>query len=310
MRLGKLIYKYIFQPTSAIRYNLHHFGLLGWYKMYTGEQQMKKAAITLTPVKLLNNYILEVSYLTGAKYWHQTVFCAHSLAYILQGQVKVNIYSDGTLSAIHRKVLNSVLPGINLINPVQIHKNLEQFLPECDFPKLRSLRDTNPFFRKLIDMRLNDKYIIQLDSDMLFFNTPHELIKAYNTGNYYFMQDKIKSSFYVLPENTISKYLNIPIKEKINSGILAYNSADIDWIFVEKTCSYLLQHTSSIHPPMFEQTLNAIIISQLKGNALNQYYNILYDGENNQLDDIDIVRHYIFKAKLPYFTKEWKKAIR
>jgi hypothetical protein len=157
-------------------------------------------------------------------------------------------------------------------------------------------------------MRINDRYIIQLDSDMLFFNEPEDLIRAYSNDENYFMQDTIPASYYVLPEDIISKDLNILICEKINSGILAYNSSKIDWHLVERTCAYLMQNSQDVHPPMFEQTLNAIIISWLGGKPLKPAYRILYADKGEKISSSDIVRHYIFKAKLPYFTTEWRKA--
>jgi hypothetical protein len=309
MTLGSLVYKVFFRPTLKIRYYIGHFGLMGWYKLHNGELQMKKAATSLPPVALLLNYDLEVSYLTGVKYWHQTIFCAYSLARALKGRVRINIYSDGTLTPALTGFISKALPAVNIINAEDLSRQINEVLPEKDFPTLRALREKNPFFRKLVDMRINDRYIVQLDSDMLFFNEPEELIKAYKDNENYFMQDTIPASYYVLPEDMISKDLGIPMCEKINSGILAYNSSKIDWHFVEHICAYLLQNAAGVHPPMFEQTLNAIIISWLGGKPLKPAYRILYADRGEETQPSDIVRHYIFKAKLPYFTTEWKKVI-
>ena len=275
--------------------------------MHFGELKMKKAAGKLPPIELTDDHLLEVSYLTGKKYWHQTAFCAYSLAKIFGGRVKINIYSDGSLTDIHMHSLKKALPNIVFVKEAEIQTRLEQLLPVAHFPVLRSLRESNPFFRKLIDMRLNNRYIVQLDSDMIFFNTPNELVENYNTSNNFFMQDVIYASYYVLPENILEQFLSFPIKPKINSGILAYNATAIDWKFVENTCEYLYKNGHTTHPPMLEQTLNAIIMSQLKGQPLSPRYRILYDYRGEEMVNSDIVRHYIFKAKLLYFTSEWKK---
>jgi len=277
--------------------------------MIYGEQQMKKAAANLPSFPLLTNHVLEVSYLTGKRYWHQTAFCAYSLAKILQGKIKINIYSDGSLSKYQSNVLSKGLPGIEIIKMHEILHQLEKRLPQNSFPTLRFLRENNPFFRKLIDMRLNDRYIVQLDSDMLFFNTPSELLNSYQTGGNYFMQDTLQNSYYVLDEKIIEEHLKVNIKEKINSGILAYNSKDIDWVYVEECCKFLLDRIEVISPPMFEQTLNAIIISKLNGKPLDDSYHILYDSDKEIKQESDVVRHYIFKAKKQYFINEWKKII-
>lgn len=307
LSLGKWLYKYYFQPTLKYRYNITHFGLLGWFKMHRGEKAMKRAALKLNPITLLENPLLEVSYLTGKNYWHQTIFCAYSLAKALHGRVKINIYSDGSLSEQQNTAIRHVLANVCIIENKTIELQIEQILPKQKFPTLNYLRSENAFFRKLVDMRINDGYIIQLDSDMLFFSRPDMLVNAFKTELFFYMQDTIDSSFYVIPEEKISSQLGITVKPKINSGILAYNSSKIDWIFIEKTCEYLLANIRSIHPPMLEQTINAIIISMLKGNALDGSYKILYNSDCDNLEESDVVRHYIYKAKYRYLTQEWKK---
>lgn len=309
MTLGSIIYKLFFKPHLNIRYNIGHFGLMGWYRMCSGEKQMKKSAASLPPITLSEDHLLEVSYLTGANYWHQTIFCAYSLARVLNGRVRINIYSDGTLNPKLAGFIKKALPNIIIVDQDDLRKQIDNILPEKDFPLLRALREKDAFFRKLVDMRANGRYIIQLDSDMLFFNKPERLISAYRDDENYFMQDTIPASYYVLPEDIISKKLNIPTREKINSGILAYNSAKIDWHFVERTCAYLIENAPHLHPPMFEQTLNAIIISWLDGKPLKPEYRILYAYKGEETNLSDVVRHYIFKAKMLYFTTEWKTVL-
>jgi hypothetical protein len=277
--------------------------------MATGEAAMKRHASKLKSISLSGPPLLEVSYLTGERYWHQTIFCAYSLAQQLGGKVVINIYSDGTFNSSHSALYHKILPGINIIDSATMGGQIEQLLPERDFPTLRQLREQYPFFRKLVDMRLNNRYVVQLDSDMLFFAYPQELVNAYNTGNYYFMQDTIPASYYVLPENEMNEELNLSIKEKINSGILAYNSADINWNFVEETTKHLLERVPTVHPPRFEQTINAIIISKLNGQPLPPHYRIFYDSKGNYSDNNDVVRHYIFRSKLKYFGLEWRKIL-
>lgn len=149
--------------------------------MSQGEKTMKRQSAKLRPVTLTEDILLEVSYLTGRKYWHQTIFCAYSLATHLQCKVAINIYSDGTLSARHIDLFNKILKNVNIIDPATIQKQLDELLPHAEFPALRLLRGQNAFFRKLVDMRLNKRYVVQLDSDMLFFGAPQALVDAYNT---------------------------------------------------------------------------------------------------------------------------------
>jgi hypothetical protein len=308
--IGKLIYKYFFAPTLPIRYYLTHFGVGGWLRLVNGERSMKIAAQKLKPIVLSDDYQLECNYLTGEKYWYQTIFCAYSLAKVMQGRVKINIYSDGTTmppSVI--SLFNKVLKGIRVISPNDVENDFNLKLPADRYPSVRYLRGFHPMFRKLIDTRLNDRYIVQLDSDMLFFNFPVTLVEAYLTGDSYFMEDKADKSFYVVPEKQIEEQFGLTMKPNINAGILAFDSARIDWDFVECVCKYFLENLPVIYGPLLEQTINAIIVSRLDAKPLNQYYNILYDNKNNAVSADDVVRHYIFKAREFYQSSEWQKVL-
>lgn len=307
--IGKLVYKYFFAPTLPIRYHLKHFGLPGWLRLANGEKEMKSAAQKLPPITLSEDFQLECSYLTGEKYWHQTIFCAYSLAKVMQGRVRINIYSDGTLSSERINLFKKVLKGVCIVSPNDMQNLIDTTLPIAQYPSLRHLREVSPFFRKLIDMRLNNRYVVQLDSDMLFFNFPATLVEGFKTGASYFMEDKMEASYYVLPEEQIASQFGLEMKQKINSGILAYNSACIHWDFVEMVCTYFLENVPVIHPPLLEQTINAIIVSQLGAQPLNPQYNILYNNKNNPTSADDVVRHYIFKAREFYQHTEWKKVI-
>ena len=308
MGIGRLIYKIFFKPTLQIRYHIHHFGLSGWYKLYKGEQQMKKAAMNITPVSLAKDHLLEVNYLTGAKYWHQTIFCAQSLARVLQGNVKINIYSDGTLNQTHEAFIERAIPGIVFIIEEGVNEYLERFLPVSQFPTLHYLRKWHPFFRRLIDIHSDTEWAVHLDSDMLFFDRPQQIIEAYQNKTAIYMEEHLQNSYFVDDEKILKDKYNISCISNVNGGIIAYNG-NIDYTDLEQKAKTLLDQYPNAGPAQVEQTLMSYLLFKQNAKPLDKHLHpIFYDG-NIGLDNSPIVRHYIFKAKLPYFTSEWKKIL-
>ncbi|QTE36667.1 hypothetical protein J3L18_26655 [Mucilaginibacter gossypii] len=309
MSLGKIAYKYFFKPTFSIRYHISHFGLKGWLNMQRGEQQMKKAALKFPPLSLSKQKILNVSFLTGAKYWHQTIFCAYTLAHFSDGEIGIRLYSDGTLTDEQIGFINQVLPGIETISEQQVLQHLNLVLPQHTFPTLRHLRNWHPFFRRLIDIHTSPSWAIHMDSDMIFFGKPNQIIEAYQRKTAVYMKEQLASSYFVDSEDTLKDKYGINCIKSVNGGIIAYDNARVDYTDLEEKAKLLLQHYPQAGPAQVEQTLMSYMLHHQNAAALDEKsYSIFYDDKPD-LSRPNIVRHYIFKAKLPYLTSEWKKVI-
>ncbi|SDI22665.1 hypothetical protein SAMN05192573_117117 [Mucilaginibacter gossypii] len=277
--------------------------------MRRGEQQMKKAALKLPPLNLSKHKILNVSFLTGAKYWHQTIFCAYTLAHFSDGEIGIRLYSDGTLTDEQIGFINQVLPGIETISEQQVLQHLNLVLPQHTFPTLRHLRNWHPFFRRLIDIHTSPSWAIHMDSDMIFFGKPNQIIEAYQRKTAVYMKEQLASSYFVDSEDTLRDKYGINCIKSVNGGIVAYNNDKVDYADLEEKAKLLLQHYPQAGPAQVEQTLMSYMLHHQNAAALDEKsYSIFYDDKPD-LSRPDIVRHYIFKAKLPYLTSEWKKVI-
>jgi hypothetical protein len=276
----------------------------------TLEQRMKAAAKRLKPVPLLSDFGLEVNYLTGDKYWHQTLFCAWSLATIMEGQVKINIYSDGSLRKKHNKTIEKTLPGILIKPEKQVDHYLNKVLPDDNYPTLRRLRKSHPFFRRLLDIHTQPSWSIHLDSDMLFLKKPGELINAFLNKSAIYMKDHLVKSYFVDDEKTLETNFGIYCKANVNGGIIAYDHDKVDYIDLERKAKLLSETYPNTGAAQLEQTLMSYVLYMQGANPLEmERYTIFFDS-NIHTTESQIVQHYIFKAKLPYFSSEWKKIVR
>ncbi|MEN0054042.1 MAG: hypothetical protein AAGC65_10245 [Mucilaginibacter sp.] len=289
-----------------IRYYIGHFGLIGSYNMERGERQMRKSALKLPPINLSVNKTLEVNYLTGALHWHQTIFCAYTLAKHLDGKVGIKLYSDGTLTDEYIDYIKKALPGVEAVSETEVVRQLDIVLPEDSFPTLRYLRNWHPFFRRLIDIHTSPSWAIHLDSDMIFFDKPVQILDAYQRKTALYMKEGLTDSYFVDNEELLRDKYGIDCIKSVNGGIIAYDNNKVDYADLEAKAKLLLEQYPNAGPAQVEQTLMSYVLYQQNALPLDERtYTIFYDDKPD-LTQPQIVRHYIFKAKKPYFTSEWK----
>jgi hypothetical protein len=109
---------------------------------------MVEAAKTLRPLETTGRESFEVRFLTGAKYWYQTLFCAWSLQIRSPVQIRPVIYDDGTLTLEHVEHICRAIPWARTVWISSIESRLDKVLPAQRFPELRSRRLSYPHLRK------------------------------------------------------------------------------------------------------------------------------------------------------------------
>jgi hypothetical protein len=307
MSLGKLVYKYLYAPTASIRYNLHHFGIKGWHAYKNGEKQMKVAAVNFPAINLQTaDDVPVISYLTGEKYWHQTIFGIQSLVNHYGNNIGIDIYSDGSLTPPIIDTLKNYCPQIAIITEEQIMANLNAIIPADKYPSLHFLRSWSAFFKRMIDIHCKMQWAIHLDSDMLFFKYPDDLTDFSKQKKAFFMQEQMNASYFVDDSEVLLKKYDIPTLQNVNGGIIAYDGSVVDYQRLEHIAKLLLENYFHQGPARIEQTLMSYILAMQNGTPLNKTdYKIYYDSAVDDNDNATL-RHYIFKAKLPYFSAEWK----
>ena len=310
MGLGSFIYKFYFKPTLKFRYNLTHFGIKGWYQMTTGEASMKREALKLR--NYLSNYSkdnIQLNFLTGKNYWHQTIFCIESFIQHYGNNFSVNIYSDGTINDKIKSLFKNYCKEIEIVSNEKIETKLKRIIPIKDFPYLNQVRAWHPFFRRLIDIHINPGWNLHLDSDMLFFKYPSALIEAFERKQAIFMFEQLDDSYFVDSVVVLKEKFDIDTIEKVNGGIIAYNSDQVNYIDLEEKLRVILQNYKTAIPAEVEQTLMShILFNQYAKPLSKDEYNIFYGKDINS--GLKTVSHYIFKAKKPYFSQEWKRVIK
>jgi hypothetical protein len=290
--------------------NLARYRRFGGYRQYrqmiAGEHAMRKAAETLPSVPSFTSG-LPIFFLTGKNYLHQTLFCIRSLSLNTAAQLKFVLVDDGTFDSALTTRINRQLPGATLVTQETITHNLDRLLPAEAYPHLRARRAVYPHLRKLTDIHTLDapEWKLVLDSDMLFWQEPVELINWLNHPTQpIYMTDCVESYGYT--QELMSTLTADDIPSKLNVGIIGLSSTAINWKKLDGWIEVLEQKQGTSY--YLEQALTAMLIGSRPCTVLDASAYEVNPPMNGKHDDV-VLQHYVDLSKKIYYGEAWKKLI-
>jgi len=280
-------------------------GLISYKKMLMGKQEMIKASTKLPPI-LSDEHGYSIYFLTGKNYLFQTFFCAFSLVQASNNSFQFILIDDGSFDELLKTKAKEQMPGVKIISKVEIADNLLAKLPIQDFPYLHRKREVYPHIKKLIDIHtINDQdYKLVLDSDMLFWDEPIEILDwLKNPSGALHMVDCEES--YGYNKDLMESLCEAKIPELVNVGVLGLQSKTINWIALERWAKTLEETEGASY--FLEQALSTMVIANQKRTILSNddYLVNPNDGEERQ----KILGHYVDLSKKEYFETAWKLLI-
>lgn len=302
--LGKVLRHLYHRPIGLARKSIAEGGPLQQMKTAAGEKQMIEAAMELTPLRApIIGPAAEVSFLTGPRFWHQTVFCFLSLQLRTDSRITPNIYSDGSLFKETVDQILRVIPWAKIHMHEEIEAKLDTILPETSYPTLRQRRREYPHLRKFIDLHLDRPgYTIVADSDMLFFRRPSELMKLFESQSAFFIQDI--GNAYGYPLEFLNELLGEKVPEKVNVGLYGLDSSTLDWDEIEHWCRQQIE----VHGPHYlqEQGLTAMALARANPVVLPRDEYLVMPSLSEGRIPTAALHHYVAETKRSYFQNTWR----
>lgn len=292
-------------PVSKWKTIQRFGGLMSYRKMLMGKQEMIKASAKLPPI-LSDEHGYSIYFLTGKNYLFQTFFCAFSLIQASNNSFQFILIDDGSFDELLKTKAKEQMPGVKIISKVEIADNLLAKLPIQDFPYLHRKREVYPHIKKLIDIHtMNDQgYKLVLDSDMLFWDEPIEILDwLRNPSGALHMVDCEES--YGYNKDLMESLCEAKIPEMVNVGVLGLQSKTINWIALERWAKTLEETEGASY--FLEQALSTMVIANQKRSILStdDYLVNPNDGEERQ----KTLGHYVDLSKKQYFETAWKLLI-
>lgn len=311
LRLGRLAYRLWHRPRQWCDWGRRYGWRLTW-RAARGERAMAAAVRSLpAPPPPQQRLDAPVCFLTGRHFWQQTAFCIHSL--LRQGRTGVRLYlaSDGTLDPGLGDRLIALFPDARILGHDELDEQTAAALPPARYPTLHAHRRRFVLLRKLTDTLAGQRgYRLFLDSDMLFWRRPDELLNRVGRSEPLYMAD-LGDDGYALPRAVLKQRLGVEAAPGVNSGLVGVHAERVDWDLVERAC--LLLVAEGRDQRLLEQTLWALILAGQDARPLDAgEYRVVIDSPGLQAALVagrPVLLHYAWHARLPYGADEWRHYI-
>lgn len=303
MGFGIAFYKLFHQPRQFFQ-RWHTVGLGTIADLATAQRQMEAAAATLPPLPPQSGEPLEVYYLSGRKFWYQTVFCFYSLAQQSDLNLRLVVVDDGTLAPRYQTLIRQVCPTVRFVLRTEIETRLDAVLPRDRYPTLRSRREEYPNLRKLTDIHAGTTgWKLVLDSDMLFFHPPVTLLDwLQNPQGPCHMVDV--ETAYGYSFDLMQQLAGVPIPERINVGITGLQSEALNWDELEHWCRTQIEQAGSHYYQ--EQALIAMVMAQSNCCVMPVEDYVVMPAEPEVIEPQAQLHHYVADSKSSYFHYGWQ----
>ncbi len=301
---GKLAYKYLFKPIIAPLKD--NGGTLGYYKVKSGQTQMKKASkdLIIPDFKNLKEEVA-VCAVAGKNNWYQMIFCLYSFYTQLGFNLKTVVIDDGTLDEAFHLIIKKQLPYVEIISHEEAHQKVISYFPGNIYPVISGLFDKFVVFKKLFHARILIKGpVLVLDADMLFYKRPDALIKWIHTSEKpVYMYDK----YTIYGPQTDELLKKNVIKANVNTGIIGLNNDLLNWNEIENFAGEYLQNGPLTY--LMEQALYAMYLNKKEAICLPmEDYEILPEKAEAQ-DPKAVMHHYPTEYRKYYYRFAWRKVL-
>ncbi len=300
--LGKAFYIFYYKPKGFIKKTLER-GILNRLLDEQARKSMEASAYQLTALQPKQPYY-DIHFLTGDRFWYQTVFCAYSMAQHSNISLRPVIYDDGTLALKYQKEILRIFPNAQIHLKNDLDEKIETHIPARKFPYLRERRENYPNIRKLTDIHIGSEgWKLVLDSDMLFFRQPDTLLDWLQNPTQPCHMVDTETSYGYSPA-LMESLAGAKLAERVNVGICGLNSSELDWEQIEHWCKILIESEGTHYYQ--EQALIAMLMAGRDCVVADESnYHVMPDREE-VITPRAVLHHYVANSKPWYFRYGWQ----
>lgn len=303
--IGNLGYTLYYKPRGWLKKVIKN-GLFNSLSIEKGRQAMVNASALLKVAEPPSN-VAEVYFLTGKKFWPLTAFCMYSLSKQSDNKLRAVFVDDGSLDDALIKTMHLQFPGCIIKTSAQIEADIKTYLPESEYPVINKKRAVYPHIKKLTDVHAGSKgWKLVLDSDMLFFKYPAEMLKWLDAPKQpFFLYDPIYSYHYSL--RLMEQFAGNAIIPNLNVGAIGLKSESIDWDKLETWIAQLEEKEGTNY--LLEQALSAMLVAGDEPIIADRKEYIVMPEPSEVEHPSATLHHYVADSKEWYYKKAWQQVI-
>ncbi|MBL4884092.1 MAG: hypothetical protein JKY95_06100 [Planctomycetaceae bacterium] len=272
--LGRLLYNYKLRFGDGYR--------TAWYRDVVRLRILKTPPVVADDIS-----VCEIHVLTSEADWLNLVWALKSFYRASGRKYGLCIHDDGTLTDEIRKTLAQHFPAARILHRKESEEIVVAQLE--NYPLCKEFRLSNHLSPKVFDFRhhLRADRMFLLDSDVLFFKEPTELLRRIEDPQY--QKNSVNAdvaSAYTVDPVVVKQQCNVDLISRFNSGlgVIHRDSLRLDWIEEFLGLPDILSHFWRI-----EQTIFALSSSRFGTELLPPEYDVFLEGKVEQRPS----RHYV-----------------
>ena len=238
----------------------------------------------------------------------ESIACLKSFYRFCDKKFPLHYHDDGTLTLKDIKTLKFHFINVKIISFYRATEEVNHYLKNNNFLECYQLRNAKILYSRLFDFHYfsEGKQILQLDSDLLFFQKPVELLKSLENNLSVYNLDR--GPAYSYSYSTIENYIQRKMAYHFNAGLVSYKSnINESSKFIN---DFLKTKPVSERDWVLDQTMLAMYLSTKGCQPLSRKYDLAYhyviDFNNNEFGDV-VSQHYCAWArnmhKIDFITK-------
>ena len=279
-----------------IRSRFQHGVSVAWYR-----DIVRKQILSTDPVVADDSSVAEIHVMTSSSDWLNLIWTLKSFYSLSPRPYGLVIHNDGTLTDAIRQIFRHHFPACRMIDREESDNEVADLLKA--FPLSNEFRRTNHLSPKLFDFahHLRADRMILLDSDVLFFETPSELIRRIEDSTYELNSvNGDTSSAYTVDPSVVKEQCGVTVVPRFNSGLglIHKDSIQLDWIEEFLGLPEILSHSWRV-----EQTLYALCSSRFGAELLPSEYDVFLDGQVGDRPS----RHYVGAIRHLMYSEGMRK---
>jgi hypothetical protein len=212
-------------------------------------------------------------------------------------------HESGTLSPTARQRLAEHFPDARLLTTKEADDRVGRILAEQGLTHCAAARSQSFMLMKLLDCLVlsRARYLLLLDTDVLFFAAPRELLDAVRTNAPPALFNRDSKNWYNLTAAAARERYDVELVERINAGLALIRRADwrLDWID-----HYLSDPDILSEPWLTEQTVQALMASRIGMAFLPPTYLCSVEAGLTAPDGVPLVAKHYPGHPRPLFYRE------
>jgi hypothetical protein len=248
---------------------------------------VRQRILSTKPISGTIDRTCEIHVFTCAKDWLNLLWTLKTFYHYARRRYSLCIHDDGSLTESDRQTLQSHFPNATIVDRPSADKKVLSELQK--YPRCLEFRKTNHLAPKVFDFSsyLESDRLLLLDSDVLFFAEPTELLNRIENPNYqYNSVNADVASAYTVDPSVVKEQMGFEIQDRFNSGLglIHKQSLNLEWIEEFLSLPNIIGHFWRI-----EQTLFALCSSKYRVELLPEEYDVRLDKGINGSPS----RHYV-----------------